>query len=269
MKIYKNLLKKEYKNMMELQIVIINSLQILLIPTKLILVSLRQFPTFLMTKKSQFNLEPITQDNPRSSTNLFTINPSNPQQVIIKNTKITILGSGSIYDLNDPDLQNFITNTQFDRQLENVSTSLNFLNDMKYNINYGDKKSMRYYFIKDLIKQYYQQSAELSAELSTELPNQVGSGLNGEAARSYARKLSRSISQSYARSYTNQYVFLPSDPDELVDQIKLLYFEKFGGNDSFLLNEQIIAIVDKLLEYECITTSQHQNILSNFDSTSV
>ena len=179
------------------------------------------------------------------------------------------MGSGSIYDLNDPDLQYFITNTQFDRQLENVSTSFNFLNDMNYNINYGDKKSMRYYFIKDLIQQYYQQSAELSAELSTELPNQVGSGLNGEAARSYARKLSRSIQQSYARSYTNQYVFLPSDPDELVDQIKLLYFEKFGGNDSFLLNEQIIAIVDKLLEYECITTNQHQNILSNFDSTSV
>ena len=100
-----------------------------------------------------------------------------------------------------------------------------------------------------MVEQYYQQSAERS----TELPNQVGSGLNG----------------SYARSYTNQYVFLPYDPDELVDQLKLLYFEKIGGNDSFLLNEQIIAIVDKLLEYECITTNQHQNILCNFHSTSV
>ena len=30
--------------------------------------------------KSQFSLEPITQDNP----NLFTINPHNPQQVLIK-----------------------------------------------------------------------------------------------------------------------------------------------------------------------------------------
>ena len=112
---------------------------------------------------------------------------------------------------------------------------------------------MRYYFIKDLIKQYYQQSTELS----TELPNEVGNGLNGEAAR------------SYARGYTNQYVFLPSDPDELVDQLKILYFEKLGGNDSFLLNERILATVDKLLEYECITTNQHQNILSNSDSTSV
>ena len=49
--------------------------------------------------KSQFSLEPITQDNP----NLFTINPSNPQQVLIKNTTLAFLGSGNIYDLNDPD----------------------------------------------------------------------------------------------------------------------------------------------------------------------
>ena len=61
--------------------------------------------------KRQFSLEP-TMGNP----NLFTINPSNPQQVLIKNTTLTFLVcSGNIYDLNDPDLQNFITNTKFDR----------------------------------------------------------------------------------------------------------------------------------------------------------
>ena len=69
----------------------------------------------------------------------------------------------------------------------------------------------------------------------------MGSGLNGE---------------------TSQIIFLPSDPDELVDQLKLLYFEKIGGNDNPQLNEQIIAIVDKLLEYECIPTNQHQNMRS-------
>ena len=53
--------------------------------------------------KSQFSLKPI-MGNP----NLFTINPSNPQQVLIKNTTLTFLGSGNIYDLyhiNDPDLR--------------------------------------------------------------------------------------------------------------------------------------------------------------------
>ena len=57
-------------------------------------------------------------------------------------------------------------------------------------------------------------------------------------------------------------VFLPSDPDELVDQLKLLYFEKVGGNDNPMLSEQIIANPDKLLQYQCITTNQHQNMHS-------
>ena len=180
--------------------------------------------------KSQFSLEP-GMGNP----NLFTINPSNAQQVIIKNTTLTFLGSGSTYDLNDPDLQYFKTNTKFDKQIKNLGTIYSFLNDMNYDINYGDKKSMRYFFIKDLINQYtYQQSQSLN--------NQLGSGLNGEAS---------------------QIIFLPSDPDELVDQLKFLYFEKLGGNDNPQLSEQIIAIVDKLLEYESITTNQHQNMRSN------
>ena len=83
----------------------------------------------------------------------------------------------------------------------------------------------------------------------------TGSGLKGETSR------------SSTRSSTQQYIFLPSDTDELVDQLKLLYFEKVGGNDSFLINEQIIAIIDKLLEYECISPSQHQNMRSNLISS--
>ena len=59
-------------------------------------------------------------------------------------------------------------------------------------------------------------------------------------------------------------VFLPSDPDELVDQIQLFYFENVGGSDNPQFNEQIIAIAEKLLEYECITTNQHQNMQSAF-----
>ena len=60
------------------------------------------------------------------------------------------------------------------------------------------------------------------------------------------------------------FIFLPSDPDEIVDQLKLLYFEKVGGNDNPILSEQIIAIADKLLQYQCITTNQHQNMHSTF-----
>ena len=62
----------------------------------------------------------------------------------------------------------------------------------------------------------------------------------------------------------NQYVFLRSDPDELVDQLKLIVLEKVGGNGNPMLSEQIVTIADKLLEYECIRTYQHQNIVSAF-----
>ena len=170
--------------------------------------------------KSQFSLEPV-----EGSSNLFIINPfSNPQQVLIKGSTMTFQ-NGNTYYLNDPDLSNFITNTQIDKIPQNTNIIYSFLKDMKYNINSGDKKSSRYYLIKAIFNTYYQQP-------------QLGTGLN--------------------------FIFLPSDPDKLVDQLKLLYFEKVGGNDNPLLNEQIIAIADKLLQYQCITTNQHQNMHSTF-----
>ena len=164
--------------------------------------------------KSQFCLEPV-----EGSSNLFTINPHNPQQVLIKGSTMTFQ-NGNTYYLNDPDLSYFITNTQIDKIPQNTNIIYSFLNDMKYNIYFGDKKSHRYYFIKSMLQP------------------QLGSGLN--------------------------FIFLPSDPDELVDQLKLLYFEKVGGNDNPMLSEQIIAIADKLLQYQCITTNKHQNLVSTF-----
>ena len=56
-------------------------------------------------------------------------------------------------------------------------------------------------------------------------------------------------------------IFLSSDPDELCDRLKLLLQEKHGGNNSDLINDEIVAIVDKLLEYKCITKKQHKQIL--------
>ena len=211
--------------------------------------------------KSQFSLEPITQSfataNAQGYPNLFTINPHNPQQVLIKGSTITF-ENGNSYNLNDPDLQYFITNTQFDKQINNWGSIYNFLNDMKYDLNYGDKKSNRYQLIKEL-QDYMQGFTQGYAGSSATAPAQdYTQGFTGSGLRSYARSSTHSPAQ--------QYIFLPSDPDELKDKLKLLYFEKVGGNDSFLINEEIIAIIDKLLEYECISPSQHQNIQSNLIS---
>ena len=175
--------------------------------------------------------------------------------------------NGNSYDLSDPDLQYFISNTQFDKQINNWGSIYNFLNDMKFDLNYGDKKSIRYQFIRELYSHYqlqgfaqgYTQAHDsqgfAQGQSQSYTQGFTGSGLNGETSRSYARSSTRSSAQ--------QYIFLPSDPDELVDQLKLLYFEKVGGNDNPEPNEQIIAIIDKLLEYECISPSQHQNIRSS------
>ena len=56
-------------------------------------------------------------------------------------------------------------------------------------------------------------------------------------------------------------IFLSSDPDELCDRLKLLLQEKHAGNNSDIINQEIVAIVDKLLEYKCISKKQLKQIL--------
>ena len=56
-------------------------------------------------------------------------------------------------------------------------------------------------------------------------------------------------------------IILSSDPNEPCDRLKLLLQEKHAGNNSNLIDEEIVAIIDKLLEYKCISKKQHKQIL--------
>ena len=56
-------------------------------------------------------------------------------------------------------------------------------------------------------------------------------------------------------------IFLSSDPKELCDRLRLLLQEKHAGNNSDIINDEIVALVDKLLEYKCISKKQHKQIL--------
>ena len=56
-------------------------------------------------------------------------------------------------------------------------------------------------------------------------------------------------------------IILSSDPNEFCDRLKLLLQEKHAGNNSDIINEKIVAIIDKLLEYKCISKNQHKQIL--------
>ena len=56
-------------------------------------------------------------------------------------------------------------------------------------------------------------------------------------------------------------MFLSSDPDELCERLKLLLQEKQAGNNSDVVIQKFVAIVDKLLEDKCISKKQHKQIL--------
>ena len=56
-------------------------------------------------------------------------------------------------------------------------------------------------------------------------------------------------------------IFLSSDPDELCNRLKLFLQKKQAGKNSDIINQEIVAIVDKLLEYKCISKKQHKQIL--------
>ena len=58
-------------------------------------------------------------------------------------------------------------------------------------------------------------------------------------------------------------LFLSENLDELCDRLKLLLLEKQAGNNSDIINEEIVVIIDKLLEYKCITKNRHSQILIN------
>ena len=74
-------------------------------------------------------------------------------------------------------------------------------------------------------------------------------------------KLLKSPGLMVSASGVSKTIFLSSDPDELCDRLKLLLQEKHAGNNSDIIDQEIVAIVDKLLEYKCISKKQHKQIL--------
>ena len=66
-------------------------------------------------------------------------------------------------------------------------------------------------------------------------------------------------SRAIMASRTSTIVF-SSDPKAICDRIRSLLQEKQAGNNSKLFNQEIVAIVDKLLEYKCISKKQHKQL---------
>ena len=56
-------------------------------------------------------------------------------------------------------------------------------------------------------------------------------------------------------------IILSSHPDELCNRLKLLLQEKHAGNNSDIINHEIVAIVVEIFEYERISKKHHKQIL--------
>ena len=74
-------------------------------------------------------------------------------------------------------------------------------------------------------------------------------------------KLLNSPGLLVSASGVSKTIFLSSDPDELCDRLKLLLQEKHAGNNSDIIDQEIVAIVEKLLEYKCISKKQPKQTL--------
>ena len=57
-------------------------------------------------------------------------------------------------------------------------------------------------------------------------------------------------------------LFLSEIPDEVCDRLKLLLQQKQAGNNSRIINREIVAIVDMLLEYKCFSRKEHKQTLN-------
>ena len=74
-------------------------------------------------------------------------------------------------------------------------------------------------------------------------------------------KLLNSPGLMVSASGVSKTIFLSSDPNELCNRLKILLQEKQAGNNSDKIIQEIIVIIDKLLEYICISKKQHKQIL--------
>ena len=139
---------------------------------------------------------------------------------------------------------NMLTFRDTNKQFELKGDLLEMITNGKFNVNLAslaDKKLM-YEFAKEM---HFDQNA-------------VG---NKSTRDRKLIKLLNSPGLIVSASGVSKTIFLSSDPDELCDILKLLLQEKHAGNNSDLINQEIVAIVDKFLEYKCISKKQHKQIL--------
>ena len=183
--------------------------------------------TYLMSPLSRIT-------NPENSSQFKLVKDSSSNRVndlkINKTIPITLYG-------------NMLTFRDTNKQFELKGDLLKMITNSKFNVDLAslsDKKLM-YDFAK-------------------EMPFDVRAQGNKSTRDRKLIKLLESPGLMVSASGVSETIFLSSNPNELCDRLKLLLEEKHAGNNSDIINDEIVAIIDKLLEYKCIT----KNNISKF-----
>ena len=69
------------------------------------------------------------------------------------------------------------------------------------------------------------------------------------------------VSSSHKKKFFSETRISTSDHNQLRNRINLLLQEKQAVKNSNILNEEVIAIADKLLDYQRISRKQHKFLL--------
>ena len=185
---------------------------------------------------ASYLLSPLAKiTNPENSTQFKLVKDSNSNRVndlkinksfpnTLYNNMLTIRDSSKVFELKG-DLLEMITNKNYNVDLASLA----------------DKKLM-YDFVKEM-------NFDLKAL-----------GKKSTQDRTLV-KLPKSPGLMISASGVSKTIFLSSDPDELCNRLKLLLQEKHAGKNSDIINEEIVAIVDKLLEDKCLSKKQHKQLL--------
>ena len=179
-----------------------------------ILASYLMSPLSKITNRGNTSQFKLVKDSSSNRVNELKINNSIP--ITLYNNLLTFRDTGRVFELKG-DLLEMITNSKYNVDLASLT----------------DKKLM-YDFAKEM--NFYQ--------------NAVGKKSTRDKS---PIKLLKSPGLMVSASGVSKTIFLSSDPDELCDRLKLLLQEKQAGNNSDIINDEIVAIVDKLLEYKCIS----------------
>ena len=183
---------------------------------------------------ASYLMSPLSKiTNPENSTQFKLVKDPNSNRVndlLLKN-KIPI----TLYN-------NMITFCDTGKEFELKGDLLKMITNKNYNVDHAslsDKKLM------------YDFAKEMNFDLKVQ-------GNKSTRDRTLIKLLK---SPAITASGVSNTIFLSSDADELCNRLKLLLQEKQAGNNSDIINQEIVAIVDKLLKYKCITKKQHKQIL--------